>query len=34
MEQNQPAIRNNFSIKKFVKNYLDLRKDKDNEKEA
>ena len=34
MEQNQPATRNNFSIKKFVKDYLDLRKDKDNEKET
>ncbi|MGN0310626.1 MAG: TIGR00341 family protein [Bacteroides sp.] len=31
MDNQQPTPRNPFSIKKFIKDYLDLRKDKDNE---
>ena len=31
MDNQQPTLRKPFSIKKFMKDYLDLRKDKDNE---
>lgn len=31
MDNQQPTLHNGFSIKKFIRDYLDLRKDKDNE---
>lgn len=34
METPSPKERNTFAIKSFIKEYLDLRKDKDNEFET
>ena len=31
MDNQQPTLRKPFSIKKFMKDYLDLRKDKDHD---